>query len=297
MRWQGGRRSSNIEDRRGRPARRGGGGAGMRVGGAGGAIVLIVAVVMVAMGKDPSALLDAAAAGGVGGGPSASANGGAVAPRPGEDAQADFVSVILADTEDVWTQIFAQRGQRYPAPRLVLFREGVRSACGFTSSAVGPFYCPGDNQVYIDLQFFDQLDRQFGAPGDFAQAYVIAHEVGHHLQSVLGISDRVRAHRRRVSEAEANGLSVRQELQADCFAGVWAHHAHRQRQLLEAGDIEEGLRAAAAIGDDTLQRRSGGRIAPESWTHGSSDQRVRWFRIGLDGGDMNRCDTFSVSRL
>ncbi|MEM9074735.1 MAG: neutral zinc metallopeptidase [Myxococcota bacterium] len=289
MRWQQGRRSRNVEDRRGS----GGRGRGRIAVGGGGLVLLIgVAIVMALMGKDPTALLEAAAGSGGPSTPSAPS-----APNPGEDELADFVSVVLADTEDTWAGLLQQRGVAYQAPTLVLFRDQVRSACGLNSAAVGPFYCPGDRQVYIDLSFFEELDRRFGAPGDFAQAYVIAHEVGHHLQTHLGISQRIRAQRRRASEVESNNLSVRQELQADCFAGVWAHHANRQRQVLEPGDLEEGLRAAAAIGDDTLQRRAGARVAPESWTHGSSEQRVRWFRAGFQSGNMDVCDTFQAAQL
>ena len=258
-------------------------------------IVVVVAVGMALMGKDPSGLLDAVSGGSTtsGGG----ASGASPAPDPAQDELADMTSVVLADTEDVWQQLFAAQGQRYQVPQLVLFRGSVDSACGRNTAAVGPFYCPGDLKVYIDLSFFDELGRRFGAPGDFAQAYVIAHEVGHHVQKLMGISDRVHAQRRQVSEEEANALSVRQELQADCFAGVWAHHANRERQLLEPGDIDEGLRAAAAIGDDTLQRRSGGAVSPESWTHGSSAQRVRWFRQGFSSGDASQCDTFAAGQL
>jgi len=209
-----------------------------------------------------------------------------------EKEQVEFVSVVLADTEETWNALFRQHGSEYQEPRLVLFRGAVDSACGMAQSAVGPFYCPGDRQVYIDLSFFDQLAQRFGAPGDFAQAYVIAHEVGHHVQTLLGISGKVQAARRQLSEAEANKLSVRQELQADCFSGVWAHHANRSRQLLEAGDVEEGLRAASAIGDDTLQKQSRGYVSPDSFTHGSSAQRVKWFKIGLTNGDLESCDTF-----
>lgn len=209
----------------------------------------------------------------------------------------DFVSVILADTEDTWTALFAEHGMRYSPPTLVLFRGAVQSACGKGQSAMGPFYCPADKQVYIDLRFYQQLKNQFKAPGDFAQAYVIAHEVGHHIQTLLGISEKVHAARRELSETEGNKLSVKQELQADCLAGVWAHHADKTRQLLEAGDVEEGLRAASAIGDDTLQRQSSGYVSPDSFTHGSSAQRVRWFKIGLEQGDMKKCDTFSTQNL
>ena len=296
MRWQDSRRSSNVEDRRARPAR----GRGAKVGGAGGVVVVVVALLMIAMGKDPSALLGAlGSADTSSSGASAGATGGGtpLATSPEEEQQVEFVSATLGMTEDVWAQLFQAQGQRYLEPRLVLFRDQVDSACGLNSSAVGPFYCPADQQVYIDLAFFDELHRRFGAPGDFAQAYVLAHEVGHHVQRLTGVSARVHAERRRVSEAQGNELSVRQELQADCYAGVWAHHANRQRQVLAAGDVEEGLRAAAAIGDDTLQRRAGVRVAPESWTHGSSEQRVRWFRRGLDTGDMAQCDTFAASAL
>lgn len=205
----------------------------------------------------------------------------------------EFVSVILADTEETWSTLFRQKGKTYQEPRLVLFRDSVESACGMAQSAVGPFYCPGDQQVYIDLGFFDQLKNRFKAPGDFAQAYVIAHEVGHHIQTLLGISSKVHAARKKLSKTESNKLSVQQELQADCLAGVWANHANNTRQLLEVGDVEEGLTAASAIGDDTLQKQSRGSVSPDSFTHGSSAQRVKWFKIGLASGDMNSCDTFS----
>lgn len=290
MRWQGGRRSSNVEDRRG--VRAGGGRRGLKLGGVGGLIVVVIAIVMALMGKDPSEFL-AAASNASGGGQSAGASG-PVAPNPGEDRLADFVSVVLGSTEDVWSGLYQSRGQVYQPPRLVLFRDRVDSACGLTSSAVGPFYCPPDKQVYVDLSFFDDLDRRFGAPGDFAQAYVVAHEVGHHIQTLSGISARVRAQKRGLPEVQANQLAVRQELQADCYAGVWAHHANRAQRILEPGDVEEGLRAAAAIGDDTLQRRARGRISPESWTHGSSEQRMRWFRQGMQTGSIEACDTFNV---
>jgi predicted metalloprotease len=208
------------------------------------------------------------------------------------DQDAEFVSVVLADTEDTWTGIFRASGQRYQPPQLVLFTDSVRSACGFTSAAVGPFYCPPDQKVYIDLGFYRELRDKFGAPGDFAQAYVIAHEVGHHVQNLLGTSERVRAAQGRGGVRDANALSVKLELQADCFAGVWGFHADAERQLLEDGDIEEGLNAAAAIGDDRLQKMGQGQIHPESWTHGSSKQRVRWFRRGLESGDPGACETF-----
>jgi hypothetical protein len=214
-----------------------------------------------------------------------------------ENELVDFVSVILADTEDTWTALFAAQGMQYTPPTLVLFRGAVNSACGMGQSAMGPFYCPADKQVYIDLSFYQQLKTQFNAPGDFAQAYVIAHEVGHHIQTLQGISQKVYAARRELSRSEGNTLSVKQELQADCLAGVWAHHAHKARQLLEAGDVEEGLQAASAIGDDTLQKQSSGHVSPDSFTHGSSAQRVRWFKRGLELGDMKKCDTFSAPKL
>lgn len=209
-----------------------------------------------------------------------------------EKQLADFVSVVLADTETTWTALFKQNGKRYQEPKLVLFRGAVQSACGTAQSAIGPFYCPADQQVYIDLGFFNQLEKQLNAPGDFAQAYVIAHEVGHHVQTLLGISQQVYNARRNASEVEANKLSVLQELQADCFAGIWAHYADNTRQMLEDGDIEEGLQAASAIGDDTLQKQSQGYVSPDSFTHGSAAQRVQWFKTGFNSGKIDSCDTF-----
>jgi len=215
----------------------------------------------------------------------------------GDDQLRDFVSVILADTEDTWRDLFRQMGREYQVPRLVLFSGAVQSACGFAEAAVGPFYCPGDRKLYIDLSFYRDLRNKLGAPGDFAQAYVIAHEVGHHVQNLLGIAERIHTARNGRSQAEGNALQVRMELQADCLAGVWASNAQRARQILEAGDIEEGLNAAAAIGDDRLQRQSQGRVVPESFTHGSSAQRVRWFKRGIETGDPGQCDTFTASKL
>jgi predicted metalloprotease len=214
-----------------------------------------------------------------------------------QDEMADFVSVVLADTEDTWNSVFRQAGQEYREPQLVLFTGVVRSACGMAQAAMGPFYCPADRKVYIDLAFYDELKTRFRAPGDFAQAYVIAHEVGHHVQNLLGISDHVQRQKRGLSEAEVNALSVRMELQADCMAGVWANHAQRVRQIVEPGDIEEALRAAAAIGDDRLQNQAQGYAVPDSFTHGSSEQRVRWFRRGFTSGDVEQCDTFAANRL
>ncbi len=282
MRWQQGRRSSNVDDRRAR----GGGGGALKLGGAGGLVVLVIAVGMVAMGKDPSALLDA-----MGGGSSGQSS--AVPTTPESDRMADFATVVLGSTEDVWTPLFAARGATYRAPTLVLFRGAVASACGTNSSAVGPFYCPPDQQVYIDLSFFDELEQRFDAPGDFAQAYVLAHEVGHHVQNLLGISQRTQSQRARLGASDANALSVRVELQADCFAGVWAHQANARQQMLEAGDFEEGMNAASAIGDDALQRQSTGRVRPESWTHGSSAQRRTWLMRGFESGSIEACDTFA----
>ncbi len=289
MRWQKGRRSTNVEDRRGR--RLGGvGGFGL----SGGAL-LIFGIIYLLLGGNPMGLLEM---GMESMGPSASVSNVPMQQTGGpQDELADFVSVVLADTEDTWTRVFAENGARYEPPTLVLFTGRVQSACGLTSAAAGPFYCPGDQHLYIDLNFYRELKQRFGAPGDFAQAYVIAHEVGHHVQNLLGISDQTSRMRRGMSAAEANALSVRVELQADCFAGVWGYHADKQRHLLEQGDIEEGLHAAAAIGDDHLQRQAGGVVNPDSFTHGTSEQRVRWFRTGLETGQVDSCDTFNTSEL
>ncbi len=281
MRWQGGRRSSNIEDRRGS-------GVGRPLAVGGGIGTVVVALIVMLLGGDPSDV-------GVGQGPAAGpgTGGAGMSADPRQEEAKQFVSVILADTEDTWPGLLEPVGVQYQQPRLVLFSDAVQSACGFQESAVGPFYCPPDQRVYLDLTFFDELGRRFGAPGDFAQAYVVAHEVGHHVQNLLGVSDQVHAARGRMPRAEANALTVPQELQADCFAGIWAHHAQKQRQVLEEGDLEEGLGAASAIGDDTLQKRAQGRVVPESFTHGSSAQRVFWFRRGLEQGRLEACDTFA----
>lgn len=230
---------------------------------------------------------------GLGESPTSTASSTTLNESPEEKELVEFVSVVLADTEQTWSNIFEDNGQRYQEPRLVLFRGVVRSACGTAQSAIGPFYCPGDQQIYLDLNFFDELANRFGAPGDFAQAYVIAHEVGHHIQTLMGISSRVHAARSKLSEVEANKLSVKQELQADCFAGIWANHANEKRQLLETGDIAEGLRAASAIGDDTLQKQSKGYVSPDSFTHGSASQRMHWFKAGFESGDIASCNTFA----
>lgn len=287
MRWQGRRESGNVEDRRGRAA-----GPGMLIGGGAGSIILVIIVVL--LGGDPRMLLTSG--GGLGGGLEQMGGGaGAGATSdPAEDQLARFVAVVLADTEDVWHDQFRRMGRSYQEPQLVLFRGQAQSACGFASAAVGPFYCPGDSKVYIDLGFYEEMQRRFQAPGDFAQAYVIAHEVGHHVQNLLGISDKVHALRGRVSETEYNQASVRLELQADFFAGLWAHHAQRTKEILDPGDIEEALRAASAIGDDRLQKQSQGYVVPESFTHGTSEQRMRWFRRGFESGDFRLSDTFAA---
>jgi len=295
MRWQGRRQSTNVEDRRGASARR----PGLAVGGCG--TLVVVLMISWLTGVNPLELLQLVGGGERGGPVAVDSSPGlpeAAGGTPEEEERARFVAVVLADTEETWTRILAEHGQQYPPPKLVLFRDAVDSACGFHSAAVGPFYCPIDAKLYVDLAFFDDLGRRFGAPGDFAQAYVIAHEVGHHLQNALGINQQVQQRQQRArSQEDANELSVRLELQADCFAGVWGNRAHGDRQLLEPGDVEEGLAAAAAIGDDRLQHASTGRVVPESWTHGSSEMRARWLRRGLEGGDIEACDTFATDRL
>ncbi|HEU4654218.1 MAG TPA: neutral zinc metallopeptidase [Steroidobacteraceae bacterium] len=283
MRWQGRQGSSNIEDRR-----------GIRLKGAGGVGLggIILALVVMYFGGDPSVVLQGLQQQGT-----PQEEQVPYQETPQEAHMREFVSVVLADTETAWTQIFAEQGRTYEKPTLVLFRDAVQSACGTASTAVGPFYCPGDHKVYLDLTFYDELTNRFGAPGDFAEAYVVAHEVGHHVQTLLGISERNMQARQRASESEANALSVRQELQADCYAGIWAHNADQSRQLLESGDIEEGLNAASAIGDDRLQRQAQGYVNPDSFTHGTSEQRVRWFKRGFQSGDMKDCDTFGPNQL
>ena len=280
MRWQSGRRSSNVEDRRGITLGRGG-----AIGG-GAVIAALIATLLGAPQSVVRSLLQ-------GGGEVTETESGRI-PSAAENEAADFVKVVLGSTEDVWTQVLPRSGRPYDPPRLVLFTDAVQSACGINGAAVGPFYCPPDAQVYLDLGFFGELDRRFGAPGDFAQAYVIAHEVGHHVQNLLGISERVHDQRARLPPRESNQLSVATELQADCLAGAWAFHANRAGQLLEPGDVEEGLRAASAIGDDRLQQQARGRVVPESFTHGSSAQRVRWFKTGMASGRVADCDTFGA---
>ncbi|MEM9352598.1 MAG: neutral zinc metallopeptidase [Planctomycetota bacterium] len=287
MRWQGRRRSTNVEDRRGARPR-----GPVALGGGGGILGLLLILLVLYLGGDPRPLLQQMQ------NQQPPVQQGPAPPAqvdPAEEQLAQFVSVVLADTEEVWSDLFQRLGRRYQEPRLVLFRDRVASACGFNSAAVGPFYCPGDSRVYIDLGFFDDMSRELGAPGDFAQAYVIAHEVGHHVQNQMGISGKVHQARARVSQEKYNRLSVRLELQADYFAGVWAHHAERNWQILERGDVEEALRAATAIGDDRLQKQSRGYVVPESFTHGTSQQRTRWFAAGLKSGDVQQGDTFAVA--
>ena len=283
MRWEFGRRSTNVEDRRGT------GMSGPVVGGGIGAIILSVIVAL--LGGDPSVIWDQQEA--------PSDRPRTEAPQtqrsPANDRMADFVSVVLADTEDTWKSLFRQRGATYVEPKLVLFDGAVNSACGYARSAVGPFYCPRDQKLYIDLSFYQDLQNRYHAPGDFAQAYVIAHEVGHHVQNLMGISDKVQALQQRSDRVQANQLSVRLELQADCFAGIWANHANRSRHILEEGDIEEALNAASSIGDDRLQRQAKGYVVPEAFTHGSSAQRVHWFKQGIQSGDPAQCNTFAAT--
>jgi hypothetical protein len=283
MLWQGRRESDNVEDERGS----GGGGGRIVLGGGIGTVILVVLYLL--LGGNPQALFNSQQAQ-----LPQTARYDSQAPR---DEASKFVAVVLADTEDAWHQIFRQMGREYEEPKLVLFTDMIQSGCGFASGATGPFYCPEDRRVYIDLGFFRELQDRLGAGGDFAEAYVIAHEVGHHVQNLLGISDRVQAMRRRVSEAEYNQLSVRLELQADFLAGVWARYTDRVKHVVEAGDIEEAMRAASAVGDDRLQYRSRGYVVPDSFTHGTSEQRVRWFRRGYETGDLSQGDTFNARDL
>lgn len=285
MRWRTGRRSRNIEDRRGMriPRKAAGGGIG----------IIIIALIAMYFGVDPTVFLSQQ-------GPTSSSVSTYTTSRPispAENELADFVAVVLADTEDTWHALFNRMGKTYREPTVVLFSGAVESACGYAQAAMGPFYCPADQKVYIDLSFYRDLKNRHQAPGDFAQAYVIAHEIGHHVQTLLGISQKVHSVRSRVSRVEGNKLSVMQELQADCFAGLWAHHAQRARQILEKGDLEEALNAASAIGDDRLQQRGRGYVTPDSFTHGTSRQRVRWFKRGIQTGDIAQCNTFGADNL
>jgi len=287
MRWRDRRQSENVEDRRGMSIPR-----GAKIGGVGGLGLLAIVVIGMFLGIDPTVLLQSVP----------DIQSPSVSVEPGHQAginddQRQFVAVVLAETEDVWHDAFQKMGRTYQPPTLVLFSEAVQSACGMAGSAVGPFYCPSDRKVYLDLSFFEDLQTRFGASGDFAEAYVIAHEVGHHVQTLLGISGKVNELMSRVSPSERNKLSVRMELQADCFAGVWARQADESRQILEAGDIEEALNAASQIGDDRIQRRTQGHVVPDAFTHGSAAQRVRWFKIGFETGNPQACDTFNADRL
>ncbi len=303
MKWRTGRRSSNVEDRRGENAG-GFGGANRgrpaaKIGGGLGGIGIIALIAVFLLGGDPMKLIGDM----LGGGQAASQ------PQPrqqiptqsrtrsqGADEQADFVSVVLADTEDTWKMLFKQYGSQYIEAPLVLFEGGVQSACGFNTTASGPFYCPGDRKVYLDLGFFRELDK-LGAPGDFARAYVIGHEVAHHVQNITGLLAKTQGLQRRASKTQSNQIQVLVELQADCYAGVWAHHAEKQRDLLESGDVNEGMQAAASIGDDRLMANAGRAVRPESFTHGSSKQRVEWFKRGIASGDIQQCDTFAAAGL
>jgi hypothetical protein len=285
MLWKGKRQSDNVEDRRGFTVGRAVGGGGLGI--------LALALVAMFFGIDPTVFLQDLTTTNV---PTSSSSAPAV-HSAAEEEQREFVSVVLADTEDAWHDLFRQMNRTYREPKLVLFTGAVESACGMAQSAVGPFYCPQDEKVYIDLDFYRELQDRFHAPGDFAQAYVIAHEIGHHVQNLLGLSSQIQEARLRADARGANALSVRQELQADCFAGVWANHANKMKPMLEAGDVEEGLNAASAIGDDRVQRQTGRTVSPDSFTHGSSAQRVSWFKRGLVNGDLRDCDTFSAAQL
>ncbi len=304
MRWRNNRQSNNVEDRRGMSSPRmgGSGGGGLlrllpmafRLLGFKGTVIAVIGLLGYGyFTGDLSQLLGGATLSGAQTAPSTQ-----VVKQTNEEKElAKFVSVILADTEDTWGLLFKNMGKQYQQPRLVLFRKAVKTACGMGSAQMGPFYCPGDQKVYIDLNFYDDLKNRHGAPGDFAQAYVIAHEIGHHVQTITGISAKVQQAKENQSQKVANSLSVKQELQADCYAGIWAHHANRSRQILESGDIEEGLTAASAIGDDRLQKQAKGYVTPDSFTHGSSQQRVKWFKTGLEKGTLQACDTFSTKSL
>ncbi len=290
MRMDDQRESDNLEDRRGA------GGSGLRLGGGRLSLGTIVIALIASyfLGVNPLTVLNMLGGGGL---PAVEQNTPETHRPPADDETARFVSQVLASTEDTWNQVFQASGKQYQEPKLVLFSGVTPTACGTGQSAMGPFYCPGDQKVYIDLQFFDELKTRFKAPGEFAQAYVIAHEVGHHVQNLLGISDQVQRARQRVGEAEGNALSVRLELQADCLAGVWGKRTDTMKNVLEPGDLEAALNAASAIGDDRLQQQAHGRIVPESFTHGSSAQRMRWFKRGFESGDMNQCNTFKAAQL
>ncbi|MDX2264508.1 MAG: neutral zinc metallopeptidase [Hyphomicrobiales bacterium] len=321
MKWEGERGSDNVEDRRGKggfrfPFPRPGGGGGFRFPSGGGRFpmpggrqggggligIIIVVIVLLLLGVDPRLLLEGGAPGPGGPiqtgerrpfpAPQPAPQGGPAAPANAADPESRFAAAVLKMTEDVWNEQFQRLGRRYSEPVLVIYEDATRSGCGLGQSQMGPFYCPLDQRLYLDLSFFRDLSQRFRAPGDFARAYVIAHEVGHHVQTLLGVTEKVMTAKQRMGQGEQNALQVRMELQADCFAGLWAHHANAKRNVLESGDLEEALNAASAIGDDRLQRQAGGRVAPDSFTHGSSAQRMRWFKIGFDQGRLDACDTF-----
>ena len=285
MRWEGDRESENVEDRRGLSI----GGRGIALGGIGTVVVTLIALYF---GVDPSVILNQVATS-----PPAAEQQQAAARSPEENKLAQFSAVVLADTEDVWTQVFKDKGSAYPMPKMVLYTAEVQSACGYAQAAMGPFYCPNDQKLYLDLSFFNDLHTRYGASGDFAQAYVIAHEVGHHVQNLLGILEQAHTAQESASKEKANAIQVRVELQADCLAGVWANKADQTKHILETGDVEEALAAASGVGDDRLQQQSRGYVVPESFTHGSSEQRMRWFSAGAKSGDMAQCNTFKAARL
>ncbi|WP_294000289.1 KPN_02809 family neutral zinc metallopeptidase [Sphaerotilus sp.] len=302
MRMDEQRESDQVEDRRGQGGFGGGGGGGGGLGGRRGVGLGTVALAVVAgwvFGINPMTIISVLGGMDSGGGPAVVQQQPAPGnrPAPQQDESTRFISKVLASTEDAWDGVFRQANAQYQKPKLVLYRGATRTACGTGEAAMGPFYCPGDSKVYLDLDFFDTMRRQLGAPGDFAQAYVVAHEVGHHVQHLMGITDKIDAMRERVSEAQANALSVRLELQADCFAGVWAHNAEQAKGFLENGDLEEAMNAASQIGDDTLQRNAGARVRPESFTHGTSQQRMGWFKRGFQSGQIAQCDTFQARNL
>ena len=288
MRWRGERQSDNVEDRRGASVSR-----GAKIGGISGLGLVAVVVISMFLGVDPTALLQVVGQNTQ----STTMSTEQTTSAPANDDMRNFVAVVLAETEDVWNETFQKAGRTYEEPKLVLFSGAVESACGMADAAVGPFYCPADHKVYLDLVFFEDLHSRFGASGDFAQAYVIAHEIGHHVQTQLGIIQKVNAMQARASKTDRNKLNVMLELQADCLAGMWAHQAQKKRNILEAGDIEEGLNAASAVGDDRIQKRTQGYVVPDGFTHGSSAQRVKWFRRGLEQGNISACDTFNADEL
>lgn len=300
MRWRGERQSTNVEDRRGRAGGMRMPGGTRRGGGIGLGTLVIGLIIAWLFGINPLSLLgivDSVAPGGAPGGAVVTQPQGSQGGAPVRDEMGQFVSVVLASTEDTWNAVFAKAGARYEAPKLVLYSGSTRTACGMGDAAAGPFYCPADQGVYIDLSFYQTLRQRFGASGDLAEAYVIAHEVGHHVQNLVGTMAKMAAARRQAGEREYNQLSIRLELQADCFAGIWTNHSQQAKGWLEAGDLEEAMRAAAAVGDDNIMKRTQGTVVPDAFTHGSSEQRMRWFRIGAESGQIEQCNTFGAARL